>query len=138
LCPPFQIPNPSWVSPEPNVYSIRATSQTQPLVYDTRIQQAKWSNPLTPVSKFTADRYQLERNLSKPKRWHFTAVHIFKIFKMYQKFMLIFYSIYFQVQIVVPDNNKKYSHSECLLPRWWVQEIKRMNLASLVHGLFIT
>ncbi len=26
----------------------------------------------------------------------------------------------------------------CSLPRWWVQEIKRMYLASLTHGLFLT
>jgi hypothetical protein len=26
----------------------------------------------------------------------------------------------------------------CSLPRWWVQEIKLMYLASLTHGLFIT
>jgi hypothetical protein len=43
---------------------------------------AKWSNPFNLISKFTSDRHQLERNLSRPKSWNFTTVHVFKILKI--------------------------------------------------------
>jgi hypothetical protein len=45
---------------------------------------AKKSSPFNLVSKFTADKDQSERNLSKPKRLHFISVHVIEILKCLQ------------------------------------------------------